>query len=151
MNWLLEVREPIELAAALLVSARGRVADLRELRTVYGEMAQSIDNDSEYAEASMRFVLKLAEATGNPLLRAMMGQLVNEQAALRREFIAFTRPETLRDLRRASLATHAELLTALEGGVPGEIASAVDTHMRNIRAIYLGDDAPAQHFVQTLT
>ncbi|MYR07948.1 FCD domain-containing protein [Gordonia sp. SID5947] len=150
MNWLLEVREPIELAAALLVSARARVADLRALRGIYAEMSESIDDDTEYAEASMRFVLKLAEASGNPLLRNVVGQLVNEQATLRREFSAFEEPETLRDLRRASLATHAELLTALEGGDSNEIAMAVDTHMKNIRAIYLGDDRSAQHFTQTL-
>jgi DNA-binding FadR family transcriptional regulator len=120
---------------------------LRDLRAIYAEMAEALDSAGEYAEAAMRFNLRLAEASGNPLLREIVRQLVNEQAALRHEFSAQPTPD---ELRETSLATHARLLDALESGAPEQIAAAVNAHMRGIRQIYLGDPESPHAFVPTL-
>jgi GntR family transcriptional repressor for pyruvate dehydrogenase complex len=148
MTWLIEAREPIELALAMLVSARSRAGDLRELRAAYGAMVEARDQGPAYSEAALRFNMRLAEAADNPMLREIVRQLVNEQAALRREFSVVPTTEE----RDAVLAAHARLLDAMESGETRLIASAVAEHMSWVRRIYLRSevDPLSPGFVESL-
>jgi GntR family transcriptional repressor for pyruvate dehydrogenase complex len=135
MAWLLDAREAIEIAVVLLASDRARMSDLREMRKLYDQMAELLDDSDAYAEAAMRFNMRIAEACGNPFLMEFVRQLVNEQAALRREFTDNPAPD---ELREKSLAAHAETLDALADGDPDRIAKAVESHMAGVRDIYFG-------------
>jgi GntR family transcriptional repressor for pyruvate dehydrogenase complex len=118
------------------------MADLRDMRKLYDQMAELLDDSEAYAEAAMRFNLRIAEACGNPFLMEFVRQLVNEQATLRQEF---KDPPKAEELREKSLAAHAAILDALADGDPQRIAKAVEVHMAGVRNIYLGswrdDDA----------
>jgi GntR family transcriptional repressor for pyruvate dehydrogenase complex len=139
MVWLLEAREPVELAVALLVARRGRIGELRDLRQIYREMVEAVDEGTgEYASIAMRFNLRLAEASENPLLREIVRQLVNEQAALRQEFTV----EPTTDELKVVLSAHSELLDAMESGESDAIANAVRRHVAGVRQIYLGTSEP---------
>lgn len=136
MSALIEARQTVEVAVVYYAARRARVADLRELRRLYDEMAELVDDPEGYVGAAMRFNLRLADASGNPFLFEMVRMLVNEQATLRQSFQDNPTPD---ELREASLAAHAGVLEALGAGDPEQIGKAVAAHMAGVRRIYLGD------------
>lgn len=138
MSALLEAREAVEVAVVFFAARRARVTDLRELRKLYEHMGELVDEPQAYAEAAMRFNLRVADASGNPFLVELVRMLVNEQATLRQ---GFSENPTGDELRETSLKAHAAVLDALADGDPEQIGHAVAAHMEGIRKIYLGPAA----------
>jgi GntR family transcriptional repressor for pyruvate dehydrogenase complex len=136
MACLIDAREAVEMAVVSGAARRARVTDLRELRRVYNEMITMVDDPEAYVEGTRRFNLKVAEASGNPFLVEFVRRLVNEQAALRREF---TDPPTEAELD-SSLQAHAAILDAIADGHSEQIRAAVARHFAVVRGIYLGSD-----------
>jgi GntR family transcriptional repressor for pyruvate dehydrogenase complex len=122
---LLEVRQGLEVAGAMLAASRRDDRALAHLRQLMSEMASAVDDEERYADLDVEFHLEVAKTTGN----TMMGLLVESiRDALR---AGVRRGLELRQshAQRIQVQTlHEAVLAAIVKGDPNESAMAMAQH-----------------------
>src|SRR5712692_3448962 len=73
---LIEVREILEPEIAARAAARANEKDVAALREAFAAMDHASDNAEAFIEADLDFHLALAEASGNPLIPAIIDSIV---------------------------------------------------------------------------
>ncbi|MBT1004146.1 FCD domain-containing protein [Paenarthrobacter sp. DKR-5] len=123
---LLEVRRMVETGAAELAASRHQPADLAAMEqsiTAMESAHHSADVEALTA-ADIAFHDTVLQASGNPFVPALLGQLTTLLYAMRRETSAF--PE----VQRHAIHHHKLVLAAIASGEPGAARSAMDAHIQ---------------------
>ncbi|MFT4294377.1 MAG: FadR/GntR family transcriptional regulator [Micropruina sp.] len=123
-----EFRELVEPQLARLAAERITAAELTELRALLAASSADVDAE-ESLRLDVAFHTAIARASRNPLL-ASLGELTANWTVEARAF-----SHLAGDGRRVSHAGHVRILAGLEAADPDAVASAMATHLREIRAV----------------
>lgn len=126
---LFDIRMTLEARAADLASRRRNAEQVRLMKYWVHQMEVALDSVELHALADLEVHRIIAEASGNPLLRSVIG-VVELTVAL--AAIAGTKEEQL-SMRRASAAEHGRLVEAIEAG---DSPAAVESMRRIVEAAH---------------
>ena len=127
---VLEARRLFEPRVAQLAALRGTEKDFEDLRKTI-ELQRQAGNDREHAlQLDLRFHLRIAHATQNATIVAMMQQLLKQ--------LEIARDMALRgeDEPAQAVAIHERTLEAILSGDPEDVESAMDEHMSFLEKIW---------------
>lgn len=130
---VLEVREPLEVAAARLAAERSSPEQRREIRTALDAVDSALDNGDDGVKEDLAFHARIAAATGNPVLASTvsyLGEVMEDGIRTSR------RIESLRsDFMAAVREEHRAILAAIDGrdGEAASLAAAEHLHNAAIR------------------
>jgi len=125
-SWqMFEVRNLLETTLAALAAERGSEAHFAALAEEVAEMRAAIDDPAQYLIHDVRFHRTIAQASGNPILAALMETLSTALYEDRRKTA-----ERAKD-RRISLEAHREILCAIRAHNSAEARSAMERHLRS--------------------
>ena len=122
---MFEVRKLIETSLAALAAERGKEEHFTVLAEEVAEMYATIDDPAQYLIHDVRFHRTIAEASGNPILAALMETVSTALYDERRKTA-----ERARD-RKNSLEAHREIYRAIRGGHPTEARNAMERHLHS--------------------
>jgi GntR family transcriptional regulator, transcriptional repressor for pyruvate dehydrogenase complex len=120
---MFEARKLIETSLAALAAERGKEEHLTALAEELAELHATIDDPAQYLIHDVRFHRTIAEASGNPILAALMETLSTALYDERRKTA-----EQARD-RKNSLEAHREIYRAIRGRHPTEARNAMERHL----------------------
>jgi GntR family transcriptional repressor for pyruvate dehydrogenase complex len=132
LQTVLEVRRPLELAAALLAAERATEDDLRELRRLVSLLDGLMSEPDEFVAVDTQFHLKVADAARNSILAGYVISMWSRFLMLRAHY-----PTGHVDLNRAR-ENQQRMLAALESRDPKRITEAVDEHVGSSEEYFLG-------------
>jgi DNA-binding FadR family transcriptional regulator len=115
---LAEIRLAVEPRSAALAAQRRSDAHIAEMRCSIERLRSEESNSIGFAEGALSLHIAIAEASSNPFMRSMGGQI---QAALRASFL-LSAPVSERE-RATTLDAHERIVDAIENKNP-EAASA---------------------------
>jgi len=119
-HWqMFEVRKLLETSLAALAAERGKEEHYTILAEELAEMYATIDEPAQY------LIHDIAEASGNPILAALMETVSTALYDERRKTA-----ERARD-RKNSLEAHREIYRAIRGGHPTEARNAMERHLHS--------------------
>jgi DNA-binding FadR family transcriptional regulator len=131
LRYLLELRRPLELQAALLTAERAGEEHLVKLR----RLAEALDpqlSTAEFRATDVQFHLYLGEACGNPRLRDHLRHYFDQYEVVRDRF-------PVRHLQRErAVAEQREYLDAILSRDRARVAAAVDEHLGLVEELFLG-------------
>jgi GntR family transcriptional repressor for pyruvate dehydrogenase complex len=110
---------------SLLETERGSEAHFTALAEEVAEMYATIDDPAEYLIHDVRFHRTIAQASGNPILAALMETLSTALYEERRKTA-----ERAKD-RKISLEAHREIYRAIRTGNSAEARMAMERHLRS--------------------
>jgi len=122
---MFEVRSLLETSLAALAAERGSEAHFTALAEEVAEMYATIDDPAEYLIHDVRFHRTIAQASGNPILAALMETLSTALYEERR-----MTAEQAKD-RKISLEAHREIYRAIRTGNSAEARMAMERHLRS--------------------
>jgi GntR family transcriptional repressor for pyruvate dehydrogenase complex len=122
---MFEVRSLLETSLAALAAERGSEAHFTALAEEVAEMYATIDDPAEYLIHDVRFHRTIAQASGNPILAALMETLSTALYEERRKTA-----ERAKD-RKISLEAHREIYRAIRTGNSAEARMAMERHLRS--------------------
>ncbi len=121
---LMEVREVLEVQSARLAAARRSPTQLDDIRKAFDEQKRVVERGEHGYEEDPLFHLKIAEASGNHVLRSLVGLFTPDVIRLTQ------RHHTCREERsRFALEEHRIILAAIENGDPDAAAQAMNRHI----------------------
>ena len=120
---MFEVRKLIETSLAALAAERGKEEHFAALAEELAEMRATIDDPAQYLIHDVRFHRTIAEASGNPILAALMETVSTTLYDERRQTA-----ERARD-RKNSLDAHLDIYRAIREGRPTEARNAMERHL----------------------
>jgi GntR family transcriptional repressor for pyruvate dehydrogenase complex len=121
---MFEARVILESNLAALAAERGREEHHSALAEEVAEMYAAVDAPSEYLIHDVLFHRIIAQASGNPILAALMETITSAMYEKRRKTA-----ERSRDLRE-SAEMHREIYRAIRTRKPEEARSAMEQHLR---------------------
>lgn len=123
---VLEIRRIVETGAAELAAANHRPQDLLRLDETIAEMksAHAAGDLDRLTENDLAFHNIVLEASGNPFVSALMGQLGQLLYTLRRETSAFT------VVQEHAIVHHVAVRTAIATGDPAQAGWAMAEHIQ---------------------
>jgi GntR family transcriptional repressor for pyruvate dehydrogenase complex len=122
---MFEVRNLLETSLAALAAERGNEGHFTVLAEEVAEMYAAIDDPAEYLIHDVRFHRTIAQASGNPILAALMETVSTALYEERRKTA-----ERAKD-RKISVEAHREIYRAIRNGNPIEARSAMERHLRS--------------------
>jgi GntR family transcriptional repressor for pyruvate dehydrogenase complex len=122
---MFEVRNLLETSLAALAAERGNDGHFTVLAEEVAEMYAAIDDPAEYLIHDVRFHRTIAQASGNPILAALMETVSTALYEERRKTA-----ERARD-RKISVEAHREIYRAIRTGNVIEARSAMERHLRS--------------------
>lgn len=132
MKALLEVRRLLETQAALLAGERHTPEDIEALRRLADKLPELLDDAEELLAVDLQFHVRIAEASGNPVLAQMVrdtiGQYMTERAVYPVGHVALQR----------AIQNQLDTVQALVDGDPERIARSIDTHLASAEEYFLG-------------
>lgn len=124
-SWqMFEARILLESGLAALAAERGREEHHAALADEVAEMFASVENPTEYLIHDVLFHRSIAQASGNPILAAIMETIVSSMYDRRRKTV-----ERSRDLRE-SAEMHREIYRAIRSRKPLEARELMERHLR---------------------
>lgn len=136
-SWqMFEARILLETALAALAAERGREEHHAALAEEVAEMFAMIDKPNEYLVHDVLFHRIIAQASGNPILAAIMETVVSSMYDKRRKTV-----ERATDLRE-SAEMHREIYRAVRARKPQEARKMMEQHLRMAQAAQ-GMEKPA--------
>jgi len=124
-SWqMFEARMLLETGLAALAAERGKDEHITALAEEVAEMYASVDNPTEYLIHDVAFHRIIAQASGNPILAAIMETIVSSMYDHRRKTV-----ERSIDLRE-SAAMHREIYRAIRGHKTVEAQKLMEQHLR---------------------
>jgi GntR family transcriptional repressor for pyruvate dehydrogenase complex len=125
-SWqMFEVRNLLETSLAALAAERGSEGHFTVLAEEVAEMYATIDDPAEYLIHDVRFHRTIAQASGNPILAALMETVSTALYEERRKTA-----ERAKD-RKMSMEAHREIYRAIRTGNPAEARIAMERHLRS--------------------
>jgi len=123
-SWqMFEARRILESELAALAAQRGREQHLAALSEEVAEMYATVDNPMEYLIHDVRFHRVIAQASGNPILAALMETITSALYDERRKTA-----ERSRDLRQ-SADLHREIYRAIRTRNAAEAKAVMERHL----------------------
>lgn len=122
---MFEVRNLLETSLAALAAERGSEEHFTQLAEEVAEMYATIDDPTEYLIHDMRFHRTIAQASGNPILAALMETISTAFYEERRQTAARAKD------RKSSLEAHREIYRAIRTANPAEARKAMERHLRS--------------------
>ncbi len=124
-SWqMFEARMLLESNLAALAAERGKEEHFTALAEEVGEMYATIDDPTEYLIHDVRFHRTIAEASGNPILAALMETITTALYDDRRKTV-----ELSRDLKD-SAEKHREIYRAIRARNPADARKAMERHLQ---------------------
>ena len=124
-SWqMFEARILIETSLAALAAERGKEEHHTALAEEVAEMFASVDNPSEYLVHDVLFHRIIAQASGNPILAAIMETVTSSMYDKRRKTV-----ERAIDLRE-SADMHRQIYRAIRNRSPLEARKLMEQHLR---------------------
>ncbi|HUB52888.1 MAG TPA: FadR/GntR family transcriptional regulator [Terracidiphilus sp.] len=124
-SWqMFEARILIETGLAALAAERGKEEHHAALAEEVAEMFASIDKPGEYLIHDVLFHRVIAQASGNPILAALMETITSSMYDQRRK--TAERSTSLRE----SAQMHREIFRAIRGKKPAEARQLMEQHLR---------------------
>ena len=125
-SWqMFEVRMLLETNLAALAAERGNEEHFTVLAEELAEMYATIDDPAQYLIHDVRFHRTIAQASGNPILAALMETVSTALYEERRKTA-----ERARD-RKSSLEAHREIYRAIRTANPAEARNAMERHLHS--------------------
>lgn len=123
-SWqMFEARRILESELAALAAERGKEQHLASLSEEVAEMYATVENPIEYLIHDVRFHRVIAQASGNPILAALMETITSALYDERRKTA-----ERSRDLRQ-SADLHREIYRAIRSRNPAEARAVMERHL----------------------
>lgn len=123
-SWqMFEARIILERNLAALAAERGKEEHQVAMAEEVAEMFASLENPVEYLIHDVMFHRIIAQASGNPILAAIMETVTSSMYDKRRKTV-----ERARDLRE-SAAMHREIYRAIRGRKPVEARKLMEKHL----------------------
>jgi GntR family transcriptional regulator, transcriptional repressor for pyruvate dehydrogenase complex len=123
-SWqMFEARRILESELAALAAERGREQHFAALSEEVAEMYATVDNPMEYLIHDVRFHRVIAQASGNPILAALMETITSALYDERRKTA-----ERSRDLKE-SADLHREIYRAIRSRNAAEARSVMERHL----------------------
>jgi GntR family transcriptional regulator, transcriptional repressor for pyruvate dehydrogenase complex len=124
-SWqMFEARLLLESSLAALAAERGKAEQFTALAEEVAEMYATVDDPAEYLIHDVRFHRTIAEASGNPILAALMETVTTALYDERRKTV-----ERSRDLKDSAEA-HREIYRAIRGGNAVEARRLMERHLQ---------------------
>jgi GntR family transcriptional regulator, transcriptional repressor for pyruvate dehydrogenase complex len=123
---LFEMRCLVEPSIAALAAERATPADIVRLKEIYTEQAQQINREASAVDSDAEFHLTIGRATHNAALQRLVASIV--------EILKPIREQSLQTPGRAhkSLASHREILVAIERHEPELARQAMQRHIQAV-------------------
>jgi len=125
---LFEARILLETGLAALAAERGKEEHHAALAEEVAEMFSSVDNPNEYLVHDVMFHRIIAQASGNPILAAIMETVTSSMYDKRRKTV-----ERATDLRE-SADMHRQIYRAIRTRSPLEARKLMEQHLRMAQA-----------------
>jgi DNA-binding FadR family transcriptional regulator len=138
---LIEARRAIEPIIAAAAARRASVADLAAIEETLHDMAQAADSPS-FRSADRRFHQRIAQASGNSVLVAMVDSLWAQMFTPIFERLG-RRTGLLPERRDLARDEHMAILRAVAGRDPEAARHAMDAHLGNVEAVLTGERGDA--------
>jgi DNA-binding FadR family transcriptional regulator len=125
---VLRARLVVESETARLAARHAGPADLADIHAAFRRLVE--ENDTEHIEGDRLFHVRIAQASGNPVLAQLVGQLWAERDSLiwaRLEELSVSPPG-----RREGLDEHRAILAALDRRDATAAAAAMRAHIRGV-------------------
>ena len=124
-SWqMFEARILLETGLAALAAERSKDEHQAALAEEVAEMFASVDNPTEYLIHDVAFHRIIAQASGNPILAAIMETIVSSMYDHRRKTV-----ERSTDLRE-SAGMHREIYRSIRARKPAEARKLMEQHLR---------------------
>lgn len=124
-SWqMFEARILLETGLAALAAERAKDEHLTALAEEVAEMFASVDNPADYLIHDVAFHRIISQASGNPILAAIMETIVSSMYDRRRKTV-----ERSIDLRE-SAGMHREIYRAIRNRKPAEARRLMEQHLR---------------------
>lgn len=130
---LKEARRMFEMGMVRLAAERATDDDVADLRAILEEQRGHLDDPRRFIEADMRFHVKIAETTGNPIMAAV------SQAMLRWLLRYYTALLHWTGNEQKTLAEHEEILSLIAGRDPERGVEAMRKHLDRSSGMYRHD------------
>jgi GntR family transcriptional repressor for pyruvate dehydrogenase complex len=128
-SWhMFEARRILESELAALAAERGREQHFTALSEEVAEMDATVDNPMEYLIHDVRFHRVIAQASGNPILAALMETISSALYDERRETA-----ERSRNLKE-SADLHREILRAIRSRNAAEARAVMERHLASAQS-----------------
>ena len=128
-SWhMFEARKLLETNLAARAAERRDEQHLTQLAEEVAEMYATVDDPAQYLIHDVRFHRTIAQASGNPILAALMETVTTTLYDERR-----TTAERARD-RKTSLEAHREIYRAIRAGSAAEARTAMERHLHSAEA-----------------
>jgi GntR family transcriptional regulator, transcriptional repressor for pyruvate dehydrogenase complex len=121
---MFEARMLIESSLAALAAERGKEEDFTALAEEVAEMYATMDDPAEYLIHDVRFHRTIAQASGNPILAALMETITTALYDERRKTV-----ELSRDLKD-SAEKHREIYRAIRARNAADARRAMESHLQ---------------------
>jgi GntR family transcriptional regulator, transcriptional repressor for pyruvate dehydrogenase complex len=135
-DWqMFEARKFLETNLAALAAERGKEQHFTVLAEEVAEMYATIDDPAKYLIHDVRFHRAIAEASGNPILAALMETVSTALYDERRQTA-----ERAKD-RKSSLEAHREIYRAIRRGNAAEARNAMERHLQSAESELAAEQA----------
>lgn len=132
MDSLMEARTILEINAARLAAQRASDAQLQDLRAAHAEFQARVNEGEPALEEDLYFHIKLAEASGNSVLRSLISLITPDILTLSHDL------DSCKDGRnQEAFQEHEAVLEAVTARLPEEAARAMGVHLdRSLRQFH---------------
>lgn len=121
---LMEIRALLEVHSARLAAQRATEQDLQEIAQACGEFNRQVHSGHSGLEEDHLFHLKIAEVSGNSVLRSLIGLITPDIIAMTRE-----QSDWGQELIEASQKEHDQVVEGIQSRNPERAAQAMARHM----------------------
>lgn len=137
----LQARRPLELTAALLTAERATPDDLHQLSQLVSDLATAFDDPDDFLQIDAMYHFRLAELSGNPLVRQFLRTtlhtiLADERTLLER--LASTSSDLAEAQRQAALDNQRDTHVAISSNDQRRILRSLDNHLGTFEQTVLG-------------
>jgi GntR family transcriptional regulator, transcriptional repressor for pyruvate dehydrogenase complex len=136
---LFEMRCLVEPSIAALAAERATPADILRLKEICSEQEQQVNHDTSAVDSDAAFHLTIGRATHNAALQRLVASIV--------EILKPIREKSLQTPGRAhkSLASHREILVAIERHDPELARQAMQRHIQAVEENVLAPSPQTRH------
>jgi GntR family transcriptional repressor for pyruvate dehydrogenase complex len=128
-----DTRSVLEIYAARLAAERAGDRQIEELNAVLQEMATKIEAGANSFDDDMVFHLKLADVSGNPILKSIITMLISDVLQFFKEFEHRAGKQAVRNRLLNAIEEHRQIVEALKLGDPDKAAESMRRHFESAR------------------
>ncbi len=131
---LVETRYVLEVYAVELAAKNASNEALRELENVHHDFCQQIKEGYTSFDEDLVFHIKIAECTGNPVLKALITLLASDDLRLHKEFEGHVGTKKILERRKGAIEEHDKILNAVLKRDSARAVQAMQEHYQKSRA-----------------